>query len=73
MSEPQRFRAIDLVHDYPGVEVCDCGHPVSYHHALEEGGFPNGCHYCPPKSRVLCRCAAVTTTGVVRDERYLKP
>lgn len=63
----ERLRDIDLAHDFPGEPVCDCGHPVSYHHAGTDGSFPNACHYCPSHSRVLCRCAGVTTTGVVRS------
>jgi len=46
-------------------QLCDCGHPISYHH-----GKPNVCGFCPPHSDIRCRCSAVTTTGVPRLEVY---
>lgn len=62
----------DLAFDAsPGV-ACDCGHPVSYHRDRHGAEAPTACGWCPPHSAMRCACAAPTTTGVPRDERYSK-
>lgn len=44
--------------------ICDCTHPMSYHHA--EGN----CGFSPPHSSIRCACKWPTTTGVERLQVY---
>lgn len=48
--------------------MCDCSHPVSYHHDAPAGGVE--CHWSPPHSARRCGCKEVTQTGRPRDETF---
>ena len=65
-----RQLAADLRADAMPSGICDCGHPVSYHHTDHDGSFH--CGWCPPHSSLRCACKAVTTTGTARNEVYDK-
>ncbi len=50
-------------------QVCDCGHPVSFHKP-KEGIRSSPCTWLPPKSKMRCACSHPTTTGTARDDTY---
>jgi hypothetical protein len=60
----------------PTEQLCDCGHPISYHHTsgrASDAASVVHCGWNPQKSHRHCGCTQITTTGVPRDETYEQP